>query len=557
MANGLKKSKDEIISARDYTEDIVKSMTDTLIVVSPDATIRTVNQATLNLLGREEKELIGQPIGKIFEEEIPHVFKGSLLEDPARTGSIRDVETNLLTRTGERVVVLMSGAVLKNREGKSEGLVLVAKDLTERKRAEETLIEANRRLEEATARANDMAARAEAANIAKSQFLANMSHELRTPMNGVIGMASLLIDTELDEVQCKYAEIVLRSGDSMMTLINDVLDFAKIEAGKLDIETLDFDLSRLLDEFAAMLALQVYKKGLELLCAADPAVPTLLRGDPGRLRQILHNLAGNAVKFTHTGTVAIRVSLVKEEGSGSGVQGSGGRETVLLRFSVRDTGIGIPKDKIGLLFERFSQVDGSSTRKYGGTGLGLSIVKQLAGLMGGEVGVESEAGKGSEFWFTARLGTQARGAEPHARPIAPLHTAREKLNLFASCKARILLAEDNIQNQQTTMAILHHLGLRADAVANGVEVINAVKTIPYDLVLMDVQMPEMDGIEATRWIRDPKSAIPNHQIPIIAMTAYVMQNDLEHCLEAGMNDYIAKPVSLQALAGALDKWLLK
>jgi PAS domain S-box-containing protein len=560
-------------------------------------------------------------------------------------------------------------------------------DITDRKRAEEDLLETNRQLEATTGRANRMAFEAQVASIAKSEFLANMSHEIRTPMNGVIGMTGLLLDTELTGEQRRYAEIVRASGESLLGLINDILDFSKIEAKKLDLETLDFDLSGLMDDFGAALAVQTHQKDLELLCDADSAVPMLLRGDPGRLRQILTNLAGNAVKFTAAGEVAVRVSLVEED-----------ENDALLRFSVRDTGIGVPEDKVGLLFDKFSQVDASTTRRYGGTGLGLAISKQLVELMGGEIGVESIEGKGSEFWFTVRLAKQAGGTQAECRASTDLagvrvlivddnaasrdilatrlsswgmrpseapdgpgalsvlyralnendpfriavidrqmpdmdgealgcaikaderlsdtrmvmltflvtrsevrrfeeigfaahatkpirhgeleaalslamaeqervepaprfsdtrDTAGEKLKLFAGRHGRILLAEDNITNQQVTLGILKKLGLSADAVANGAEAVNAMETIPYDLVFMDVQMPVMDGLEATRQIRNSHSSTSDHRIPIIAMTAHAMQGDREKCLAAGMDDYISKPVSPQTLADALDKWLPK
>ena len=554
--------------------------------------------------------------------------------------------------------------------------------VTDRKKAEEELIETNRRLEEANARANEMALEAKAANAAKSEFLANMSHEIRTPMNGVIGMVGLLMDTELSDEHRHYAEAIRNSGESLLALINDILDFSKIEAGKLDLETLDFDLRALLEDFAATFALRAHEKGLEFICSASPEVPTLLHGDPGRIRQVLTNLAGNAIKFTHKGEIVVWVDLESETES-----------EVVVKFSVNDTGIGIPVEKKGILFQKFTQADSSITRKYGGTGLGLAISKQLAEMMGGEIGAESKEGSGSKFWFTVRLARQSE--KVYAETLLPpeisgvhvlvvddnptnlevmtsqlrawdvrseavkdgqsaleaLHAANEagdpfriaildmqmpemdgeslgrairadkRLNathlvLYSSLAqrgdakrmeeigfsgyltkparrdeiidclsivllgpaekrsdktiitrhaaremrrgaVRILLAEDNITNQQVAVGILKKLGLHADAVANGEEALKALENIPYDLVLMDVQMPVMDGLEATRKIRDPLSAVRDHKIPIIAMTAHAMGGDRERCLEAGMNDYISKPVVPRILAEVLEKWLPK
>ncbi|MFZ1083457.1 MAG: PAS domain S-box protein [Terracidiphilus sp.] len=425
-------------------------------------------------------------------------------------------------------------SVKRDEAGHAIHIVGTNWDITAEKQAAYALQESNRHLEEETHLAGRLAREAAEANAAKSEFLANMSHEIRTPMNGVIGMTSLLLETELTPEQRHFAETVQYSGTALLGLINDILDFSKIEAGKLELESVDFNLQDLLDQLASTLAVQAQAKGLELISTIAPGTPAHLRGDPGRLRQILLNLAGNAIKFTAQGEVVLRASL--EEASEDGL---------LLRFSVRDTGIGIPQDKVGIVFDKFRQVDASTTREFGGTGLGLAISKQLAEAMKGEIGVVSEEGKGSEFWFTALLSSGNQPSEPRieASPSASFSNAR------------ILIAEDNLVNQQVALGILKNIGISADAVANGSEALKSLESIPYDLVLMDMRMPVMDGLEATRIIRDPQSAVLFHSIPIIAMTANAMQSDQESCLAAGMNGFVPKPVSKSVLLDALKRWL--
>ncbi len=423
-------------------------------------------------------------------------------------------------------------------EAGSSYLVTAHHDITGRKEAEanrsRTLVD----LEKAKHRAEE-------ANRAKSAFLANMSHEIRTPMNAIIGMAELLRHTSLDREQQEFVEIIHTSSDLLMVLINDILDFSKIEAGKIDLESHEFDPRSKVKEVMDLFRNRAEEHRLDLSLEIAPEVPDRLRGDSARMRQILVNLLGNAVKFTPRGGVAVRIRREREDG-----------DRVRLAMEVADTGIGIPPERREHLFRPFSQGDGSTSRRYGGTGLGLAISRELARIMGGDIEVESEVGRGSTFRavlevekvppIPGRDGGSAGAAQ--GRPRSPDGAAARK-----ETPAPILLVEDQPANQKVAQGILKRFGYAVDVAGDGRTAVEALGRKAYDLVLMDVSMPEMDGFEATRAIRDPESSVIDPGIPIIAMTAHALKGDRERCLAAGMDDYIAKPIQPDELLAAVRR----
>ncbi|MEN9306947.1 MAG: hypothetical protein RL173_879 [Fibrobacterota bacterium] len=532
------------------------AMSEGVVLQGKSGEIIECNKAAVAILGLNRDELMGRtsmdPCWRsIHEDGTPfHGEDHPAMRSLATGEPMHDVLMGVHKPSGELTWIKINTELIReSSNGANSAVVVTFRDVTASRQADQELHRINLDLEEQTVLANDLAAQATAANMAKSQFLATMSHEIRTPMNGVIGICGLLLDTDLTPQQLDYAKIIQGSGEALLSLINDILDYSKIEAGMLRLEQTGFCIRELLTRCCEIQKVQADAKGLALSRRVHDSIPDRLVGDPNRLRQILMNLVSNAIKFTSQGGVVVGMEPLARTG-----------DRIVVRFSVRDSGIGIPSDKQHLLFQKFSQVDASTTRRFGGTGLGLAISRELVELMEGEIGVESEAGVGSTFWFTATFCvSKENGPESQCAPCAEglkLSGDHSAANEGSFRNARVLVVEDSRTNQIVALGILRKLGVGYTvACEDGAMAVERLEKEPFDLVFMDMQMPKMDGLTATGIIRSPDSRVLRHDIPIIALTANAMSDDRDRCLEAGMNDHLSKPITWSAMENVMKRWL--
>jgi two-component system sensor histidine kinase/response regulator len=474
--------------------------------------IASWNEGAARLLLYQADEIAGRPVSVLYgAEDRSEGLPEALLERAAALGRA-EAEGWRLRKDGSRFRAVVAVTAVRDADGALLGFAKAVRDMTERRAAMEILATARRE--------------AEAASRARSELLATVSHEIRTPMHAVLGMVGLLLDDRLSPEQRRRVEAMRDAVEMLQTVTGDLLDFARLEAGRLRLDSVDFAALPLVESVLALFASQAGAKGIALGLRAPPDPPPALRGDPGRIRQVLHNLVANAIKFTDRGAVTVAMACqTRPDGR------------LDLQLEVSDTGIGIPLQAQPGLFTRFGQPDDATARRFGGTGLGLAICKQLVELMGGRIGFASEPGRGSRFWVAVPC---APGEPPAAAASPP-----------ASRALRILVAEDNLINQAVAVAMLSRLGHRIDAVGDGVQAVAAVQCTAYDVVLMDIEMPAMDGVEATRAIR--RLPGPAGRVPIVALTANAMEGQRERYLGAGMSGYLAKPVSLAALREALAR----
>jgi PAS domain S-box-containing protein len=505
-----------------YARSLIEASLDPLVTISAEGKIMDMNQASANIIGLTREEITDSDFFDYFTE--PQKAR-EVYQEVFAMGSVADYPLTLRHINGKLTDVLFNGSVFKDEQENVLGVVIVARDVTEQKTianelkiAKEVAEASNMHAQEAKMVAQKAMQKAEEAVKAKQQFLSNMSHEIRTPMNAIIGFTKVVLKTDLSSKQKEYLTAIKVSGDALIVLINDILDLAKVDAGKMTFEQIPFKLETSIYAMLHLFEIKIQEKNLKLIIEYDHAIPKVLLGDPVRLHQIILNLVSNAVKFTYKGSIIVSVKLLEEDDKKATIQ-----------FAVKDTGIGIDNAKMEKIFENFQQASSGTSRLYGGTGLGLSIVKQLVEPQGGKISVQSEVSKGSTFSFTlCFLKTQERAEVELETP--KLDVGIENVN--------VLVAEDIPLNQLLMKTILDDFGFKCEIASNGEIAIDKLENNHFDVVLMDLQMPKMNGFEATEHIR----TIMHSEIPIIALTADVTTVDLAKCKAVGMNDYLAKPV---------------
>lgn len=534
-----------------FLEELIDAIPISVFHIDMQGIYLGCNEAYAQFLGRQKADIVGKNPYDIFEPELARKYRQRdllLFHQPG----VQTYETEMPHADGSVHNVFVSKATFTDTAGTITGLVGAVIDITERKQAEKELQKAkeqaeqakleaeeiNRQLESSIERANFMAQEAMVANKSKSEFLANMSHEIRTPMNAIVGFSDILRQEKLTDEQKEYINIIGDSSKSLLALINDILDFSKIEAGKLDTEMIDCPLENLLDGLNSLLGPSAKNKGLILQIQRRSKLPVKIRTDLVRLRQCLVNLINNAIKFTERGHVYLGVSLITDNGQ------------PFIRFAIEDTGIGIPREKQNIIFESFSQVDNTTTRKYGGSGLGLAITKRLAEILGGSLTVQSELGQGSVFTLIIPAGVEIRSEDlsPQCRQEeSPKETVK---NPAEKVCGKVLVAEDNPTNQKLLEIVLKKMGLLVEIAGDGQKAVEKATAQSYDLILMDMQMPNMNGYEATKVLRSQSLTVP-----IIALTAHAMKEDEKKCLAAGCDVYLSKPIDQGKLSNILIKYL--
>ena len=519
-----------------YARGLIEASRDPLVTISPEGKITDMNLATVNITGMEREQLLGSDFFVYFTD--PQMAR-EVYQEVFAKGAVADSPLTLRHKDGKLTDVLFNGSVYKNDEGHVLGVVIVARDVTDQKRIATELTEAKIAAELATVLAEEAQAKAESATSiaedavkAKQQFLSNMSHEIRTPMNAIIGFTKVVLKTELTEKQKEYLTAIQLSGDTLIVLINDILDLAKVDAGRMTFEQIPFKLSASVSAMVHLFETKIQEKNLELVMEYDAKIPEVLVGDPVRLHQIILNLVSNAVKFTSEGSITMGVRMLVQDA-----------EKVILEFAVTDTGIGIEKSKLGTVFDNFQQATSGTSRLYGGTGLGLAIVKNLVEPQGGTITVKSKVGVGSTFSFILSFAKTLEKADTELGLGIELETGFKDV--------KILVVEDIALNQLLMKTLLEDFGFEMEVADNGRIAVEKLRTTSYDIVLMDLQMPEMNGFEATEYIRTQLHL----KVPIIALTADVTTVDVEKCKAVGMNDYISKPIDDKLLYSKIIKYL--